>query len=202
MPNKTAATKKAAIRASKLFILGVILRIHSWTTQTNLWCRFGSYSMARCAAGGGSGHEPAHARFVGPGMLTAAIFGDVFASPPVDSILDAIQAVTGPLGCLLIVKHLQNHPGDGLNFGLAAEQAKSEGYKMEMVIVGDDCALPPPRGIAGRRGLAGTILLHKVAGAAAAAGLSLAAVAAEAKHHLRLLVRWELHFLFAHCLGK
>ncbi|XP_031496682.1 putative 3,4-dihydroxy-2-butanone kinase isoform X2 [Nymphaea colorata] len=111
-------------------------------------------------------------------MLTAAICGDIFASPPVDSILAGIRAVTGPKGCLLIVK---NYTGDRLNFGLAAEQAKSEGYKIETVIVGDDCALPPPRGIAGRRGLAGTVLVHKVAGAAAAAGLSLVDVAAEAK---------------------
>ncbi|GAY68124.1 hypothetical protein CUMW_261750 [Citrus unshiu] len=127
---------------------------------------------------GGSGHEPAHAGFVGEGMLTAAICGDVFASPPVDSILAGIRAVTGPMGCLLIVT---NYTGDRLNFGLAAEQAKSEGYKVEIVIVGDDCALPPPRGIAGRRGLAGTILVNKIAGAAAAGGLSLADVAAEAK---------------------
>ncbi|KAF8674377.1 hypothetical protein HU200_048208 [Digitaria exilis] len=139
----------------------------------------GTYDKVAVISGGGSGHEPAHAGFVGPGMLTAAVSGDVFASPPVDSILAAIRAVTGPKGCLLIVK---NYTGDRLNFGLAAEQAKSEGYKMEMVIVGDDCALPPPRGIAGRRGLAGTILVHKVAGAAADAGLSLADVAAEAKH--------------------
>ncbi|XP_044477645.1 putative 3,4-dihydroxy-2-butanone kinase isoform X2 [Mangifera indica] len=111
-------------------------------------------------------------------MLTAAICGDIFASPPVDSILAGIRAVTGSMGCLLIVK---NYTGDRLNFGLAAEQAKSEGYKVEIVIVGDDCALPPPRGIAGRRGLAGTILVHKIAGAAAAAGLSLAEVTAEAK---------------------
>ncbi|KAK3146268.1 hypothetical protein QOZ80_3BG0263830 [Eleusine coracana subsp. coracana] len=139
----------------------------------------GAYEKVAVISGGGSGHEPAHAGFVGPGMLTAAVSGDVFASPPVDSILAAIRAVTGPMGCLLIVK---NYTGDRLNFGLAAEQAKSEGYKIEMVIVGDDCALPPPRGIAGRRGLAGTILVHKVAGAAADAGLSLADVAAEAKH--------------------
>ncbi|PIA26722.1 hypothetical protein AQUCO_09100094v1 [Aquilegia coerulea] len=130
-------------------------------------------------SGGGSGHEPAHAGFVGEGMLSAAICGDVFTSPPVDSILAGIRAVTGPKGCLLIVK---NYTGDRLNFGLAAEQAKSEGYKVEIVIVGDDCALPPPRGIAGRRGLAGTILVHKVAGAAAEAGLPLADVAAEAKY--------------------
>ncbi|CAD6336558.1 unnamed protein product [Miscanthus lutarioriparius] len=102
-------------------------------------------------------------------MLTAAVSGDVFASPPIDSIL-------------------VNYTGDRLNFGLAAEQAKSEGYKMEMVIVGDDCVLPPPRGIAGRRGLAGTILVHKVAGAAADAGLSLVAVAAEAKHASEVVV--------------
>ncbi|EHA8587946.1 putative 3,4-dihydroxy-2-butanone kinase [Cocos nucifera] len=129
-------------------------------------------------SGGGSGHEPAHSGYVGPGMLTAAICGDVFTSPPVDSILAGIRAVTGPKGCLLIV---MNYRGDRLNFGLAAEQAKSEGYKVEMVIVGDDCALPPPRGIAGRRGLAGTVLVSKVAGAAADAGLSLADVATEAK---------------------
>ncbi|KAL6517934.1 hypothetical protein OROMI_033635 [Orobanche minor] len=137
-----------------------------------------TYDKVAVISGGGSGHEPAHAGFVGEGMLTAAICGDIFASPPVDSILAGIRTVTGSLGCLLIVK---NYTGDRLNFGLAAEQAKSEGYKVEMVIVGDDCALPPPRGIAGRRGLAGTILVHKVAGAAAAAGLSLAEVAAEAK---------------------
>ncbi|XP_052181712.1 putative 3,4-dihydroxy-2-butanone kinase [Diospyros lotus] len=137
-----------------------------------------AYDKVAVISGGGSGHEPAHAGFVGEGMLTAAICGDVFASPPVDSILAGIRAVTGPMGCLLIVK---NYTGDRLNFGLAAEQAKSEGYQVEMVIVSDDCALPPPRGIAGRRGLAGTILVHKVAGAAAASGLSLAEVAAEAK---------------------
>ncbi|XP_054802697.1 putative 3,4-dihydroxy-2-butanone kinase [Prosopis cineraria] len=137
-----------------------------------------TYDKVAIISGGGSGHEPAHAGFVGEGMLTAAICGDIFASPPVDSILAGIRAVTGPKGCLLIVT---NYTGDRLNFGVAAEQAKSEGYKVETVIVGDDCALPPPRGIAGRRGLAGTILVNKVAGAAAAAGLPLAEVAALAK---------------------
>ncbi|KAM1638263.1 hypothetical protein EV1_015790 [Malus domestica] len=138
----------------------------------------GTYDKVAIISGGGSGHEPAQSGFVGEGMLTAAICGDVFASPQVDSILAGIRAVTGPSGCLLIVT---NYTGDRLNFGLAAEQAKSEGYKVETVIVGDDCALPPTRGIVGRRGLAGTILVHKIAGAAAAAGLSLADVAAEAR---------------------
>ncbi|KAI4365805.1 hypothetical protein MLD38_021760 [Melastoma candidum] len=137
-----------------------------------------SFDKVAIISGGGSGHEPAHAGFVGEGMLTAAICGDVFASPHVEAILAGIRAVTGPKGCLLIVK---NYTGDRLNFGLAAEQAKAEGLLVEMVIVGDDCALPPPRGIAGRRGLAGTLFVHKVAGAAATAGLSLSEVTAEAK---------------------
>ncbi|KAG7648949.1 DhaL domain superfamily [Arabidopsis thaliana x Arabidopsis arenosa] len=138
-----------------------------------------NYDKVAVISGGGSGHEPAQAGYVEEGMLTAAICGDVFASPTVDSILAGIRAVTGPKGCLLVVT---NYTGDRLNFGLAAEQAKTEGFDIETVIVGDDCALPPPRGVAGRRGLAGTVLVHKVAGAAAAAGLSLAEVAAEAKH--------------------
>ncbi|KAI4329968.1 hypothetical protein MLD38_028288 [Melastoma candidum] len=137
-----------------------------------------TYDKVAVISGGGSGHEPAHAGYVGEGMLTAAICGDVFASPTVDAILAGIRAVTGPMGCLLVVT---NYTGDRLNFGLAAEQAKSEGYKVETVIVGDDCALPPRRGIVGRRGLAGTVLVNKIAGAAASAGLSLSDVAAEAK---------------------
>ncbi|PKA62766.1 Putative 3,4-dihydroxy-2-butanone kinase [Apostasia shenzhenica] len=87
--------------------------------------------------------------------------------------------------CFKMLDH--NYTGDRLNFGLAAEEAKSEGYNLEMVIVGDDCALRQPRGVAGRRGLAGTILVNKVAGAAAAAGLCLADVAAEAKHASELV---------------
>ena len=129
-------------------------------------------------SGGGSGHEPAHAGYVGRGMLSAAVAGDVFTSPPPDAVLAAIRAVTGPRGCLLIVK---NYTGDRLNFGLAAERARAEGLAVEMVLVADDVALADAAGHAGRRGLAGTILVHKVAGAAAEAGLSLAEVAAEAR---------------------
>ena len=79
-------------------------------------------------SGGGSGHEPAHAGFVGKGMLTAAVCGDIFASPSVDAVLSAILATTGDKGCLLIIK---NYTGDRLNFGLAAEQAREMGYKVE-----------------------------------------------------------------------
>src|SRR6195952_2717398 len=96
-------------------------------------------SKVAIVSGGGAGHEPAHAGFVGRGMLTAAVCGDVFASPSVDAVLAGILAVTGPSGCLLIVK---NYTGDRLNFGLAAERARVLGRRVSMVIVGDDVALP------------------------------------------------------------
>jgi dihydroxyacetone kinase len=129
-------------------------------------------------SGGGSGHEPAHAGFVGRGMLSAAVAGAVFTSPSPDAVLAALRAVTGPPGALLIVK---NYTGDRLNFGLAAEVARSEGLAVEVVVVADDVALAATTESAGRRGLAGTVLVHKVAGAAAEAGASLADVAAEAR---------------------
>lgn len=129
-------------------------------------------------SGGGAGHEPAHAGYVGPGLLHAAVAGDVFTSPSTDAVLAAIRAVAGPEGVLLIVK---NYTGDRLNFGLAAELARAEGIPAEMVIVDDDVALDAGPYTAGRRGIAGTVLVHKVAGAAAAAGLGLAEVKAEAE---------------------
>ncbi|MGW4946412.1 dihydroxyacetone kinase subunit DhaL [Actinoplanes sp. NPDC004185] len=128
-------------------------------------------------SGGGAGHEPAHAGYVGAGMLTGAVAGDVFTSPSVDTVLDAIRAVATPGGVLLIVK---NYTGDRLNFGLAAELARAEGVDVATVVVADDVALAAEGG-AGRRGLAGTVLVHKVAGAAAAAGLPLAEVARRAQ---------------------
>lgn len=127
-------------------------------------------------SGGGSGHEPAHAGFVGKGMLTAAVCGDLFASPSVDAVLTAIQAVTGDAGCLLIVK---NYTGDRLNFGLAAEKARRMGYNVEMLIVGDDISLPDNKH---PRGIAGTILVHKVAGYFAERGHNLTTVLREAQY--------------------
>ncbi|MFS7380723.1 glycerone kinase [Rahnella inusitata] len=118
-------------------------------------------------SGGGSGHEPAHVGFVGKGMLTAAVCGEVFASPSVDAVLNAIVAVTGKAGCLLIVK---NYTGDRLNFGLAAEKAKGMGYNVELVMVSDDISLPDNKQ---PRGIAGTVLVHKIAGYAAEQGKSL-----------------------------
>lgn len=129
-------------------------------------------------SGGGSGHEPAHAGYVGAGMLTAAVAGDVFASPSTDAVLTAIRTVTGPAGALLIVK---NYTGDRLNFGLAAEIARAEGLDVAVMIVDEDAALGSAEKTAGRRGTAGTVLIHKIAGEAAARGLPLAEVKALAE---------------------
>lgn len=129
-------------------------------------------------SGGGAGHEPAHGGYVGPGMLSAAVAGEVFTSPSTDAVLDAIRAVAGPAGVLLIVK---NYTGDRFNFGLAAEIARAEGIAVETVIVADDVALAASGDHAGRRGLAGTVLVHKIAGAAAAQGRPLNEVARAAR---------------------
>ncbi len=131
-------------------------------------------SKVALVSGGGSGHEPSHAGFVGQGMLTAAVCGDVFASPSVDAVLAGILAVTGKPGCLLIVK---NYTGDRLNFGLAAERARAFGLKVSMVIVDDDIALPD---LPQARGVAGTLFVHKIAGAMAEAGADLDAITAVA----------------------
>ncbi len=132
-------------------------------------------SKVALISGGGSGHEPAHAGFVGEGMLTAAVCGDIFASPTVDAVLAGILAVTGPSGCLLIVK---NYTGDRLNFGLAAERARQSGLNVEIVIVDDDVALPD---LPQARGVAGTLFVHKIAGALAENGADLAQVATAAR---------------------
>jgi len=152
---------------------GVMLLEGETVVVRALWDRGG----VALISGGGAGHEPAHAGYVGPGLLTAAVAGDVFTSPSVDAVLAVIRAVTGSPGALLIVK---NYTGDRLNFGLAAEIARTEGLQIAMVVVDDDVALGAGGG-AGRRGIAGTVLVHKVAGAAAAAGLELEEVKREAE---------------------
>ncbi|MEL7202639.1 MAG: dihydroxyacetone kinase subunit DhaK, partial [Pseudomonadota bacterium] len=111
----------------------------------------------------------------GPGMLTAAVCGEVFASPSAEAVLAGILAVTGDAGCLLIVK---NYTGDRLNFGLAAERARALGHKVEMVVVDDDVALPD---LPQPRGVAGTLFVHKIAGAMAESGASLGDVTSAAK---------------------
>lgn len=128
-------------------------------------------------SGGGSGHEPSHGGFVGKGMLDAAVAGEVFTSPTPDQVFEAIKAVDSGKGVLLIIK---NYTGDCLNFEMAAELAESEGIKVAKVIVNDDVAVEDSTYTTGRRGIAGTVLVHKIAGAMAEKGASLEEVEAVA----------------------
>src|SRR6478672_10045761 len=142
-------------------------------------------------SGGGSGHEPAHAGYIGEGMLSAGVAGEVFTSPDTDSIFAAIKAVAGKPGALLVVK---NYTGDRLNFGLAAEMARSEGIPVETIIVDDDVALNGSTPATGARGLAGTVFIHKLVGAAAAQGKSLAEVAAIGRAAVKSLATMGVSF--------
>lgn len=121
-------------------------------------------------SGGGSGHEPLHAGFVGPGMLHAAVPGPVFTSPPPDPIVQAIHGADSGAGTVLIVK---NYTGDVMNFEIAAEIASADGIDVRQVLVADDVAVADSTFTAGRRGVAGTMLVEKIAGAAAARGDSI-----------------------------
>jgi dihydroxyacetone kinase-like protein len=120
--------------------------------------------------GGGSGHEPAHGGFVGKGMLDAALAGSVFCSPPLDDAIAALQRCNGGAGALFIVK---NYTGDILLFDMAAEEAAELGIPVKRVLVTDDVAVERREGTTGRRGVAGTVFVHKIAGAKAAQGANL-----------------------------
>lgn len=123
-------------------------------------------------SGGGSGHEPSHGGFVGKGMLDGAIAGAVFTSPTPDQIYEAVKAVNGGAGVLMIVK---NYTGDVMNFEMAGEMAQMEGLDIEVesVVVNDDVAVENSTWTTGRRGIAGTVFVHKIAGAAAEKGMDL-----------------------------
>lgn len=125
-------------------------------------------------SGGGSGHEPMHGGFVGPGMLDAACAGEVFTSPVPDQMLEATKNVDSGAGVLHIVK---NYTGDVMNFEMGAELAAAEGITVESVVVDDDVAVQDSTFTAGRRGVGATVLVEKIAGAAAEQGRSLAEVA-------------------------
>ena len=185
-------------RAVEEFMEGLLLQYptqlqrlehHPVLLRARQWNKDDSPSPSSCVhliSGGGSGHEPSHAGWIGSGMLSAAVCGGIFASPSVAAVLAAIRAVatattsgndttvktyTNNDGVLLIIK---NYTGDRLNFGVAAERANLQyGIPVRTVVVADDCALPRQKGITGARGLAGTVLVHKIVGAAAAAGRSL-----------------------------
>ncbi|TZE83016.1 dihydroxyacetone kinase subunit DhaK [Calorimonas adulescens] len=121
-------------------------------------------------SGGGSGHEPAHGGYVGKGMLDGAVAGAVFTSPTPDAIYEAIKAVNGGAGVLLVVK---NYTGDVMNFDMAKEMAEMDGIKVDSVVVNDDVAVENSTWTTGRRGIAGTVFVHKIAGAAADKGMTL-----------------------------
>ena len=124
-------------------------------------------------SGGGSGHEPAHAGFVGDGMLSAAIAGAVFTSPTPDQILEAIKEADQGAGVFMVVK---NYSGDIMNFEMAQELAEMEGIEVASIVVDDDIAVENSLYTQGRRGVAGTIFVHKILGHAAREGKSLAEI--------------------------
>ncbi|MFZ5969663.1 MAG: dihydroxyacetone kinase subunit DhaK [Bacillota bacterium] len=121
-------------------------------------------------SGGGSGHEPSHGGYVGKGMLDGAVAGAVFTSPTPDQVFEAIKAVDGGAGVLLVIK---NYTGDIMNFEMAGEMAEMEGIQVTNVVVNDDVAVENSTWTTGRRGIAGTVFIHKIAGAAADRGMSL-----------------------------
>lgn len=121
-------------------------------------------------SGGGSGHEPSHAGFVGKGMLSSAVAGQVFTSPTPDQVLEGIKAADEGNGVFLIIK---NYTGDVMNFDMAKDLAELEDIKVETVVVDDDIAVEDSTFTAGRRGVAGTVIVHKVLGAAAEEGATL-----------------------------
>lgn len=129
-------------------------------------------------SGGGSGHEPAHGGYVGEGMLDAAVSGAVFTSPTPDQIFEGIKAVATDKGVLMVIK---NYTGDVMNFEMAGEMAQMEGIKVAQVVVNDDVAVKDSLYTVGRRGVAGTVFVHKIAGAKAETGASLEEVQAVAQ---------------------
>lgn len=121
-------------------------------------------------SGGGSGHEPAHAGYIGKGMLTAAVVGQVFTSPTPDQIYEAIKASNHGKGVFLIIK---NYSGDVMNFEMAKDMADMDGIKVKSIVVNDDIAVENSLYTQGRRGVAGTVFMHKILGAAADQGANL-----------------------------
>jgi ATP-dependent dihydroxyacetone kinase len=190
MPHFVNAKENIVAEALEGFLLTVgrpeLARLDGFPGTKIIINRKHNPSKVAIVSGGGSGHEPAHAGYVGKGMLSAAICGEIFASPSVDAIMAGILAVTGKAGCLLIVK---NYTGDRLNFGLAAERARALGKKVSMVIVADDISI---EGHASPREIAGTILVHKVAGYFAEKGRSLAIVTEKANAVAKSIVTYGI----------
>ena len=170
--NRPGDEVKEMLEGMILAYPGVVKKIPEWNTLVRPEAPI--EDKVALVSGGGSGHEPAHAGYVGKGMLTAACCGEVFTSPSVPQILAAIKVVNGCAGTLLIIK---NYSGDVMNFRTAAQMARSSGIKVDWVIVNDDVAIDKPEL---RRGIAGTVCVHKCAGAMAEEGATLEEVKAVA----------------------
>lgn len=142
-------------------------------TDKNVLVRKNLTKKVTLVSGGGSGHEPSHGGYVGKGMLDAAVAGEVFTSPTPDQVFEAIKAIDQGKGVLMVIK---NYTGDVLNFEMAGEMAEAEGIETASVVVNDDVAVEDSLYTTGRRGIAGTVFVHKIAGAAAEKGMELAEV--------------------------
>jgi triose/dihydroxyacetone kinase / FAD-AMP lyase (cyclizing) len=156
------------------FVQGLLLQYPNRLVKLqhhNVLLKSAMPAQVQLLSGGGSGHEPSHAGWIGDGMLSGAILGGIFASPSVASILAAIRAAAKDGSAVVLI--VKNYTGDRLNFGMAIERAGMEGIHCAMVVVADDTAVAREKGITGARGVAGTVLVHKIAGAAARKGQSL-----------------------------
>lgn len=153
----------------------LVKQIEGTTAVVRNDAKFSQTKQVGVVSGGGSGHEPLHAGYVGDGMLSAAVAGEVFTSPTPDQIYEAIKAVDQGLGVLLIVK---NYSGDVMNFDMAKEMAEADDIKIETIVVDDDISVENSEFTQGKRGVAGTVLVEKIVGAAARSGMNLADLAA------------------------
>ncbi|GEO57318.1 dihydroxyacetone kinase subunit DhaK [Companilactobacillus bobalius] len=148
----------------------LVKQIEGTTAVVRNDSKFAEEKQVGVVSGGGSGHEPLHAGYVGDGMLSAAVAGEVFTSPTPDQIYEAIKAVDQGLGVLLIVK---NYSGDVMNFDMAKEMAEADDIKIKSIVVNDDISVENSEFTQGKRGVAGTVLVEKIIGAAARSGMNL-----------------------------
>jgi len=165
--NSTEFVEEQMLEGIRKAYPGILRRIDGTNVIVRAKKKEGKVALV---SGGGSGHEPAHAGYVGTGMLDGAVAGAVFTSPTPDQVYEAITAVDSGQGVLLVIK---NYTGDVMNFEMAADMARDEGIDVEQVIVNDDVAVDGSLFTVGRRGVAGTVFVHKIAGAKAEEGASL-----------------------------
>jgi len=175
--NQPGDEVKEMVEGMVLAFPGTIRKIPGWNTIVRRDAPI--KGKVALVSGGGSGHEPAHAGYVGKGMLSSACAGETFTSPTIPQILEAIKEVNGGSGVLVIIK---NFAGDVMNFRTAVEQAQDEGIRTDWVVVNDDVAIEKPEK---RRGIAGTVFVHKCAGAIAEEGGTLEEVKAVAEKAIK-----------------